>query len=683
MRPDLLARRDTRFVLWRPACVSPEPSLLIGPVPNAPVDPIPELRQIALRRDAGHAELWEVEAAACGLEDGGVYLYWFKVRSSSPYRAGSPVLYCTDPFATTVDRRFPAPVPDEAGGAASGHPAGIVKYRGGRLLPCDPRGEEADFGQDTPLAALAANGQLVIYELPTRWVRPGADGAGAVGRGTFADALALVDPAALPPHFEGIEGLAAGRALLLELGVNALELLPAADSEDDLNWGYGTAHFLAADFQLGGGAPDRAPTATSDLARLVLGCHRRGLRFFADMVTAFARNDPYRDVNYLDFHVRWRPRDDPERDPEQGERDGFGGDLLKYNYRVEGYQPWNGGRGALVPGREYMKLQMAHWLEHYRLDGLRLDSVNNTGSYDFLQEFKDAARGAWRTLPRARDVDAARLEERFLVVGEELSVPIALVAQQRLDGLWNEGFKQRARRVVLGRTVPGDASFEASVRRMIDCRQLGFADGAQAVNYLTSHDVGGFGNERLCNWLANNGVGDPAALERRVELAFACLLTAVGIPMILAGEEFADQHDLDIGQEHGSAKQVDPVNYGRLAEPWRRRVFDYVARLVRFRTRCEALAVNDTEFIHADCAEGRRVLAWRRGPPESPVVVVANFSDWGTPEAGRPEAEYVVAGFPRVAGRHWREVTQDRWVPDAWAGREPLYPWEAKVYVAE
>ena len=27
-------------------------------------------------------------------------------------------------------------------------------------------------------------------------------------------------------------------------------LLPPADSEDDLNWGYGTAHFLAADFHL-------------------------------------------------------------------------------------------------------------------------------------------------------------------------------------------------------------------------------------------------------------------------------------------------------------------------------------------------------------------------------------------------------------------------------------------------
>ena len=38
-------------------------------------------------------------------------------------------------------------------------------------------------------------------------------------------------------------------------------------------------------------------------------------------------------------------------------------------------------------------------------------------------------------------------------------------------------------------------------------------------------------------------------------------------------------------------------------------------------------------------------------------------------------------GWPATAaGRSWREVTQDRDVPPEWVGREPLFPWEAKVY---
>ena len=46
-----------------------------------------------------------------------------------------------------------------------------------------------------------------------------------------------------------------------------------------------------------------------------------------------------------------------------------------------------------------------------------------------------------------------------------------------------------------------------------------------------------------------------------------------------------------------------------------------------------------------------------------------------------PGAEYVVPGWPATpAGEQWREVTQDRDRAAEWVGREPLFPWEAKVY---
>jgi glycosidase len=676
MIPDLFSRRRTRFVLWRPAHVAPVPSLFIGqPRPGA--HPYDGFRELPLRYDPEFPELWERPADECGLTDGGVYLYWFRVRDSQPYDPAPRVLYVTDPFATAVDRRFLAPAPRHPIGEASGRPASVVKYRDGRLVPCDPGGEEPDWSLDPATDTLPPNHRLVLYELPTRWVRPTDDGGRTVGKGTFRDVVALIEPDAAPPSFPGLTALGPGRAHLADLGVNALELLPPADSDDDLNWGYGTAHYFAADFDLGGGAA--APTPTRDLADLIQTCHRRGLRFFADMVTAFSRNDPYRRAGFPDFYVHWRPDGDPARDPEQAGRDGFGGDLFRYNHRVDGYDPLGGGRGSLVPARAYMRLAAAHWLDLYRVNGLRLDSVNNTGSWDFLEELKDSARRVWREAERHADLDPGTLAERFLVVGEDLAVPLALLTQHRLDGLWNEGFKHAARRVLLGRSADGDPDFETTVRRLIDCRLRGFADTSQAVNYLTSHDVGGVGNERLYDFLVRNGVADA---ERRIKLGFTCLLTAVGIPMILAGDEFADQHDLDILDEHAAVKQVDPVNYARLGEPWRRRVFDHVARLVRLRTASPALSSNDTRFLHADFDEGKRVVVWQRGAGAEAVVVVANFSDWGTPDPGSPTAEYRVPGFPAApAGRRWREVTQDRDVPPDWAGREPVYPWEAKVYL--
>jgi 1,4-alpha-glucan branching enzyme len=323
-----------------------------------------------------------------------------------------------------------------------------------------------------------------------------------------------------------------------------------------------------------------------------------------------------------------------------------------------------------------MLAYLARWMRDFRLDGLRLDSVNNIANWDFVGEYRSLARALWRERWAGLGATDDEIDGRFLVVGEELAVPLGLIREGRLDALWNDRFKYLVRDAVLGRPSWGE-SFESTVRKLIDCRELGFADSAQAVNYVTSHDVGGEENHRLFNFLNRNGVRDT---EQRIKLAFVCLLTAVGVPMILAGEEFADQHDLEVS---AYKKQADPVNYERLEEPWRRRVFEYVSRLVRLRTTHGALSVNDTAFIHADFEEGKRVLAWRRGRAWSgeQVVVVANFSDWGTPDPRNPSSEYVVRDWPSApGGRRWREVTQDRDVPDEWVGREPLYPWEAKVY---
>src|SRR5205823_2063661 len=152
-----------------------------------------------------------------------------------------------------------------------------------------------------------------------------------------------------------------------------------------------------------------------------------------------------------------------------------------------------------------------------------------------VQEFKDLARQTWASNGGADDT--------VIVVGEELSVPLDLLRQNRLDGLWNEDFKRMVRNAILGRNDDEEPSFEWSVRKLIDCRLIGFGDGAEAVNYVGSHDVEGVRNERLYNFLDNNGI---FAKEERIKLAFACLFTAVGIPMIFAGDEFADEHDLGV-----------------------------------------------------------------------------------------------------------------------------------------
>ena len=665
MTADILLRKQSHFVLWRPGVTDPAPQLLIGVRGSAVTD----FEEFDLEQSAQFPDLWEIPAKECGLVSGTVYCYWFKIRDTDVYSGAHPILYCTDPTATAVDYDNAAPIPSEHGGAASFDPAGVILYRNGRLVPCDPGGQTVAWKRDPPRSLRPTNNALVIYELPARWAHLDELGSVEEGVGNFNDVLALLDPDAVSQTFPAVMALH-NRAHLVELGVNALELLPPEDSHTDpLLWHYGTSNYFAADYGLGRPASGLPSSASTALARTIETCHRKGIRYFLDVVMAFSVNMPYRNINYLDFLIQY-----DDGDPEQGSRQGFGGDLMKYDYSVQGYDPVSGKSQTVYPSRALMLAHLAHWMDYYRIDGVRIDSVNNISNWDFVRQFKDLARREWEA--------AGGTADRFLVAGEDLSVPTDMVRQGVLDALWNEQFKRIVRQVLLGRNWDGAPSFEWSVRKLIDCRNLGFTDGAQAINYLTSHDVGGIGNERIVNWLWNNGV---VQAEERLALGFVCLLTAVGIPMIFAGDEFGDQHDLPLDDETAQGlrnKQVDRVNWSRLSrDPWRLRLFQYVSRLVRFRTASPALRTNDTEFLHVDFTEGKRVLAWKRGMGVEAVLVVANFSDWGTADPENPASEYRISNWPTTpAGYAWHEITQEREVPTEWIGREPLYPWEAKVY---
>lgn len=669
MATHLLDLKKRAFVLWRPARTAAAPKLVIGQFRAGNPSSLSGRRELTLAPSADHPDLWLIAADSCRLREGEVYHYWFEISDSHPFRSGARI-WVTDPMAGSVDWRLLAPALPAPYSEADRDPAAVVKWQGGQLVTCDAGGEVPVAPRPIAPARAARNNQLVIYELPAAWTRMEA-GSPEVAVGTFRDVLALLTPSAAAACFPDCRALGVGRSHLGELGVNALELLPPADSFVEREWGYATSNYFAPDFDLGLPSGHASPTANTDLAALIDACHAAGIRFFADVVMAFATRAPIENLNYAEFHIDAASEpNDPESQQSggHGRRDGFGGQLWRYGREVVAYDPVSGETRPVFPARRFMLNYLSRWLDDFAVDGIRMDSVNNVANWDFVGEYKDRARALWRQRGGSDDT--------FLVVGEELSVPLELITQNRLDGLWNERFKYLVRSMILGQNHDSEPSFEWTVRKAIDCRILGFADGAQAVNYVGSHDVGGVANERLFDYLQNNGV---VFTEARIKLAFACLMTAVGIPMIFAGDEFADQHDLSTEHPH---KQRDSVNFDRLEQPFRRRVFDYVSRLVKLRTSHAALAVNDTNFIHVDFAEGKRVLVWTRGDVGDPVVVVANFSDFGTPDADRPDAHYDVPNWPATPpGRMWREVTQERAVPQAWVGREPIFPWEAKVYV--
>lgn len=652
---DLLERRKEKFVLWTPG-ISTVPSLILGTidVSTSPAT-FTQLFEGQLVK-ADQPDLWELDPNTIQpqLQNGSVYHYWFQAIDTSPEKLGT--IKVTDPIAYTVDYRTITTRDDHF------PPPAVIKFRDGKLWPCD-----IDGGEPPPVGVPAQddipdNNHMVIYELPASWAKAGSDDRGVnVDIGTFKDVLALFDAKVAGDRFKDIPQVA-NEAIVSELGINCLELLPAADAKPEDEWGYATSHYFAPDFDLG---------TSSDLVKLVENIHGQKIRFFTDVVMAFG-HDPYVYIDFDQFHLQpYDPTDESDNwqsnrsNPNQL-RDGYGGRSWKYVKNTETYDPKSGQSQVVHPSWAFHQGHLHRWMSDFGVGGLRLDSVNNIANYDFIKAYKEYA---W-SLYQARYPSASGASNaKFLVIGEELADPIDLITSGTLNALWNEPWQGRLRALIIA--DPTISDFAGTVRLMANCTldpDHPFSDGAQAVNYITSHDVGGYRKERLYNFLDSVGVVDK---ETRAKMAFALLLTAVGIPMIFAGEEFVDQMDRPIGQ-----KQIDPVNYERKAEPWRSAVFNYVANLIRFREQCPALGDNDTNFFFTDESRGGKIMAWTRGAAgHEPVIVVANFSDEDT-----PGTEYVIHGWPDTERDDWREISQGRDVPREWVGREPLMQWEVKIY---
>ena len=101
----------------------------------------------------------------------------------------------------------------------------------------------------------------MIYELHI-----GALGFGKPGPGTLADAMRLLD------H-------------LVDLGVNAVELLPLSEFSGNLSWGYGNTHHFAIESSAGG---------RDKYKHFVRACHQRGIAVILDVVYNHFDNDAER-----------------------------------------------------------------------------------------------------------------------------------------------------------------------------------------------------------------------------------------------------------------------------------------------------------------------------------------------------------------------------------------------------
>jgi 1,4-alpha-glucan branching enzyme len=560
-------------------------------------------RRSALKPSFEQAGHYEIDLDALRLADG-PYEYDYILDN----RADNPV---ADPFAEEITR--------------FGGYRGVFHIQNSRRVR--PRFSWAD--ELTPDRPLPENNRAVVYEMPLRWMdsAPEDRGIRQVDLGTFESVI-----------FQRLGDLE-------RLGVNAIELLPIQDSPDTLNWGYGTRFFFAPDLDMG---------TPVDLKFFVKQCHRRGIRVILDVVMNHASAKcPLRALAEDWFFL-------PPGSQEEGDRPSWGGYVFRYRTQREGqYQ-----------AREFHYRMAEFWVREYHVDGFRIDEFRGIDNWEFVQTFRERAWAEHRRLFPDRP---------FLVVAEDSwrrpvitqDDPNNPNGRQVVDAMWNFAYRDEARRLLRDGiwTNWGEPSRRERVEALVSGRrtwddlprrfQRGFADLSEAVNYITSHDVEHEGEQRYMNavfapLLRERGLGDGSvgnvrwlvdniatqsepvrnaheeALER-VRSAFALLLTSVGVPMLLAGEEFADVHDLNFGDYR--LKMSDPVDWTRRGLPGHQTLWDDVRELITLRTTHGALERNEVEFFYfhpdMDGNGGARVFAYcrpggQRLGSRGQVVVVVN-----------------------------------------------------------
>ena len=144
--------------------------------------------------------------------------------------------------------------------------------------------------------------------------------------------------------------------------------------------------------------------------------------------------------------------------------------------------------------------------------------------------------------------------------------------------------------------------------------------------------------------------------------------------MFLAGEEFADVHDLSFTADD---KMSDPVNWDRRNIPGHQQLWNQVSDLIKLRTSHAALQRDEVEFFyfHPDTDQngGARVFAYARTGGQSlgasnQVAVVGNGGadtfasfDFPWPWGGRSIREIAVpasGSAPQLlAGQSWLRLS--------------------------
>lgn len=352
---------------------------------------------------------------------------------------------------------------------------------------------------------------LVIYELHVGTFTP---------QGTFASAIERL------PH-------------LVELGINAIELMPVADFPGRRNWGYDGVDLFA---------PARCYGTPDDLRSLVDAAHGLGLSVLLDVVY----NHLGPDGNYLAC-------------------------FSPFYFSKAHLTPWgpainlDGEQSAMV--REFFLENALHWVHEYHIDGFRLDATHNLideGPRHLLAELVERVRESVSDRPIHLIAEDWRNLASMLRAGS--------AGGWGLDGVWVDDFHHELRRYLVGDCEGTFRDFRGSLSDLATTMNRGWLYcGRPSIHRecVRGSDPAGLEPSQFVYYLQNHDrIGNRAWGERlnhQVDLATyraatALLLCAPATPLLFMGQEWASSAPFLFFTDHNA-------ELGRLVREGRRHEF--------------------------------------------------------------------------------------------------------------
>lgn len=400
---------------------------------------------------------------------------------------------------------------------------------------------------------------------------------------------------------------------LCELGINAVQLMPMMEYPGDYSWGYNVRHFFALESSYG---------KTQEFKHLIDQCHSRGIRVIVDGI--FNHSESENPLTQID-HDYWYHHEPPHE---------FSwGPEFNYEHYDENLE--------IKPAWQFIGDVVRFWIEEYHIDGIRYDAAKQIENYNFMHWIADQAQ------KKAGD-------KPFYNVAEHIpETPSITNVDGPMDGCWHDSFAYCLKDHIFGDTFDLDRLKDA-----LDGKRQGFMGAVNLVNYLTSHD-----QERLMVELADHEIFDEVAFKR-IKFGVALLMTAVGIPLILMGEEFGEYKPLK--------PESSKLDWTLLKNDGSQGLLDYYKGLIRLRKKNYALYGDNIDFFYED--PEAKVLGYIRWNDEgSQLIIIANFSD-------NFLEGYAVSQIPESGT--WHEWTRDYDVEVVEGKLElDLGEYEAKVLV--